>query len=454
MVCWGDADGNGQLGDGNFSEDLPSPTQAFGLMTPPAGGTGGPAQIAVGGHHACVVLTTARADCWGDNLTGALGDGSTLDRAVPGPVIGLPGAPHTANAVAAGLVTSCAVTNGLSAACWGQMVGNGSALLSDHTSAVPVTKVPPGEVSQVTAAYGGCALIRSGGLATSLRCWGDNTWGELGDGTTTDRTASVKVQGLPNSIQFVASGGTHNCALVHNGGAWCWGSNNKGQLGDGTTTNRSTPVTVKGLPLNLAQIAAADDHTCALLVNGTVKCWGLNNKGQLGDGSTNDSSTPVAVAGLSGVAQIALGDAYTCALLNSGGVECWGFNDFGELGNGSTTDSTSPVGVSGLGTGVRAIAAGDATTCAVLITTQVTCWGNNNFGELGNGSIGGQSDTPVMVSGGSFLSDGASISLAMSQTTCALDNSEVAQCWGYNGDGEVGDGTTTSTATPAVVQGL
>src|SRR6266568_4907625 len=403
VVCWGDADGYGQLGDGIFSEQDPFPTLAFGLQTPPAGGTGGPAQIAVGGHHACVVLTTAKAECWGHNLTGALGDGSTLDRAIPGPVIGLPGPPHTANGVSAGIVTSCAVTNALSAACWGQMTGSGGGLLTDHTSAVPVTKVPPGEVSQVTAAYGGCALIRNGGLATALRCWGDNTWGELGDGTTTNRTTSVKVQGLPNNIQFVASGGTHNCALVHNGGARCWGSNDNGQLGDGTTSN---------------------------------------------------SSTPVAVAGLTGVAQIALGDAYTCALLNSGNVECWGFNNFGELGNGSTTDSKSTVFVSGIGPGVRAIAAGDATMCAILISTQVDCWGFNGDGELGNGSIGGQSDTPVMVSGGSFLSDGASIGLNMGQTSCGLDNNEVAQCWGFNSDGEVGDGTTTSTGTPAVVQGL
>jgi alpha-tubulin suppressor-like RCC1 family protein len=306
----------------------------------------------------------------------------------------------------------------------------------------------------VTTGYGGCALIRNGGLATALRCWGDNTWGEIGDGTTTDRTASVKVQGLPNGIQFVASGGTHNCALVHNGGARCWGENNNGQLGDGTTTNRSTPVAVTGLPLNLAQIAAADDHTCALLADGTVKCWGLNNKGQLGDGTTSDRSTPVAVSGLTDVAQIALGDAYTCALLNSGDVECWGWNNFGQLGDGSTTDSKSPVFVSGIGPGVRAIAAGDATMCAILISTQVACWGDNTHGEIGNGSLGGQSDTPVMVNGGAFLSDGASIGLSMGQTSCGLDNNEVAQCWGANFDAQVGDGSLTDTGSPTVVQGL
>ena len=144
------------------------------------------------------------------------------------------------------------------------------------------------------------------------------------------------MSGLPGPVQSVSSGSSHVCALVHNGGAWCWGYNNNGQLGDGNTSNSSTPVAVTGVPLNMAQIAAADDHTCALLVNETVKCWGLNSAGQLGDGTTSNSSTPVAVAGLTDVAQIAVGDAYSCALLASGDVQCWGFNNLGELGNGST----------------------------------------------------------------------------------------------------------------------
>ena len=253
----------------------------------------------------------------------------------------------------------------------------------------------------------------------------------------------------------MTSGSSHVCALVHNGGAWCWGFNDNGQLGDGTTTNRSTPVVVSGLPLNLAQIAAADDHTCALLVNQTVKCWGLNSKGQLGDGTTNDSSTPVKVAGLNDVVQIALGDAYTCALLASGDVQCWGWNNFGELGNGTFTDSKSPVQVTGLTIGVQAISGGDASVCAVLPSAQVDCWGDNSSGELGNGSIGGQSDTPGLVQGGAFASDGASIGLgSFGSTSCALDASELAECWGFNVVGEAGNGTTTNTGTPGVVNGL
>jgi alpha-tubulin suppressor-like RCC1 family protein len=214
-------------------------------------------------------------------------------------------------------------------------------------------------------------------------------------------------------------------------------------------------VVVNGLPLNLAQIAAADDHTCALLLNQTVKCWGLNSKGQLGDGTTNDSSTPVKVAGLTGAVQIAVGDAYTCALLASGDVQCWGWNNFGELGNGTFTDSKSPVQVSGLTSGVQAISGGDASVCAVLQSAQVDCWGDNSSGELGNGSTGGQSATPGLVMGGSFASDGISIGLGgFGSTSCALDASELAECWGFNVDGEVGNGTTTNTGSPGVVQGL
>jgi alpha-tubulin suppressor-like RCC1 family protein len=393
-------------------------------------------------------------ECWGKNLTGALGDGSTLNRAIPTSVIGLPGPPHTAAEVTGGAATSCAVTATLGAQCWGQMVGDGSPLLTVHTSAAAVA-LPAGTVSQIAAGFGGCAIVHGSGLSVSLRCWGDNTWGEIGDGTTTNRLKPVQVKGLTGLLQSVTSGGSHVCALVHNGGAWCWGFNDDGQLGDGTTTNRSTPVAVSGLPLNLAQIAATDDHTCALLTNQTVKCWGLNSKGQLGDGTTSNSSTPVKVAGLTGAVQIALGDGYTCALLAGGDVQCWGLNAFGELGDGGTTDSKSPVQVSGLTSAVQAISGGDASVCAVLQSAQVDCWGDNSSGELGNGSIGGQSDTPGLVEGGAFASDGASIGLgSFGTTSCALDASELAECWGSNADGEAGNGTTSNTGTPGVVKGL
>jgi len=436
--CWGD-NNYGELGNGTLANSS-IPVKVKNLTNV--------VQVAARYFHACALESSGTIWCWGDNSNGQLGNGSTTASKVPVQV-SIQNATSVA-AVSAGIFTSCAVTGSLNAACWGWMTGDGSPLMTTHTSAVGVKNLPAGGVSQVSAAYGGCALVRLGGLATGLRCWGDNSWGELGNNTITDSTTPVKVKGL-SQVQSVATGGTHTCALVHNGGAWCWGENNWGQLGNGTTNNSSVPVTVTGLPLKQTQIAAADDHTCALLADGTVRCWGLNNVGQLGDGTTNNSSTPVAVAGLTGVVQIALGDAFTCAVTGAGTVECWGDNSSGELGNGSTTNSTSPVQVSGLN-GVVAIGAGSSYACATLFTGQVECWGDNSAGQLGDGSIGGISTTPVTVSG--FTSNGASIGTFMAGTSCSLNSSQVPECWGANHEGELGDGTTSNSATPVVVQGL
>jgi alpha-tubulin suppressor-like RCC1 family protein len=350
------------------------------------------------------------------------------------------------------------VTSTLGADCWGQFVGDGGSLATMHPQATPVLNLPANSVSQVSAGLGGCALVRTGGLATELRCWGANKDGELGNGNTTDATKAVKVKGLSNSIEAVSNGGVYNCALVHNGGARCWGYNGYGQLGNGTTTSSSTPVAVQGLPINLARIGTGFDHACALLTDGTVQCWGRNNHGQLGNGSTSDSSTPVAVTGLTGVAQIAVGDAATCALTNAGSVQCWGANAVGQLGNGSTTDSSVPVQVSGLTGGVVAIASSDSAVCAALFTGQVDCWGDNLRGELGTGSVGSpaMSDTPVTVGG--FTSNGSiSISAGFGATSCALSSSQQAYCWGDNFSGQLGDGTSgngTDSGTPVPVQGL
>jgi alpha-tubulin suppressor-like RCC1 family protein len=451
VLCWGDAGAHGQLGDGHFSEISPFPTLVFGLQAPPAGTPGGsPVQVALGAHHACAALFTGKVECWGDGFFGSLGDGSMLDRAIPTPTVGLPVAAGSVEQVAVGRWTGCAVTAALNARCWGQAVGNGSPLSSVHTSAVLLKNLPAGQVAQVSAGYGGCALVMLGGLATGLRCWGDNTWGELGNNTTTASLTPVTVQGLPSQIESVTTGGRHTCALVHNGGAWCWGDNKHGDLGDGTTTQRSLPVVVQGLPQKPAQISAGGGHTCALLTGGSVRCWGANSSGQLGNGSTSDSSVPVAVTGLSGAVAVAAGEAFSCALTGAGAVDCWGNNSNGQLGNGSTTDSDVPVQVSGLPAAV-AIAAGGQHACALLISGQAACWGANLYGQLGNGSTTG-SDVPVLVSG--FISDQASISAGVGQSACSLTPAEQAQCWGQNVVGQLGDGTTTNRSTPVAVTGL
>ena len=166
----------------------------------------------------------------------------------------------------------------------------------------------------------------------------------------------------------VAAGGVHTCALTTSGGVLCWGYNGDGRRGDGTRTDRSTPVAVTGLDSGAAAIAAGHDHTCAVTTPGGVICWGDNDHGQLGDGTRTDGSTPVAVVGLSsGVAAVAAGFDHTCAVTTPGGVMCWGWNYYGQLGDGTTTDLSTPVGVVGLSSGVVRVAVGAWHTCALTI---------------------------------------------------------------------------------------
>ncbi|HMA91119.1 MAG TPA: chromosome condensation regulator RCC1, partial [Polyangiaceae bacterium] len=212
-------------------------------------------------------------------------------------------------------------------------------------------------------------------------------------GTTTDRLTPVAVTGLTGVAQ-IAVGYHHTCARLTDGTVKCWGN---GGLGDGTTTQRLTPVAVTGLT-GAVEIATRSAHTCALLTGGTVKCWGGNVYGQLGDGTTTTPRlTPVAATGLTGVAEISAGQGHTCARLTDGTVKCWGHNELGQLGYGATTYvQMTPVAVTGL-TGAAEISAGYYYhTCARLTDRTVKCWGTNSTGQLGDGTTT-QRTTPTVV---------------------------------------------------------
>jgi alpha-tubulin suppressor-like RCC1 family protein len=299
--------------------------------------------------------------------------------------------------------------------------------------------------------YHTCALSSAG----AVQCWGYNGYGELGNGTTTDSTTPVQVLGLTSGVTAIAAGGSHSCAVNGTGGVVCWGHNGNGELGNGTTTDSSAPVAVTGLASGIIAVASGYQHSCALSSTGAVQCWGFNGYGDLGNGTTTDLATPVAVSGLSGVVAIAAGDDHTCAVTSAGAVQCWGYNVEGELGNSATTTGSPygtsvPVAATGLASGIASVAAGAAHSCALSGSGAVQCWGYNGEGELGNGTTVSAS-SPVAVSG--LASAIASIAAGAGRT-CAITTAGATQCWGYNLDGALGDGTTINASAPTPVAGV
>jgi alpha-tubulin suppressor-like RCC1 family protein len=240
------------------------------------------------------------------------------------------------------------LTSGGGVKCWGAnesgQVGNGVTGPNGGVStATDVVGLTSGVAAITAGGSHNCALTTSGGV----KCWGRNDVGQLGNNSTTDSTTPVDVNGLTSGVVAVSAGQSSTCALTATGGVKCWGYNDFGQLGNNSTTNSSTPVDVTGLTAGASAVSAGGAHTCAL-IGGALKCWGNDSVGQLGDGTTTNSSTPVDVTGLApGVTAVNAGAAHTCALTSGGGVRCWGDNSNGQLGDGTTTNSSTPVGVSG-----------------------------------------------------------------------------------------------------------
>lgn len=247
---------------------------------------------------------------------------------------------------------------------------------------------------------------------------------------------------------IIAAGDSHSCARLSDGTVKCWGYNGAGQLGDGTSATSYTPVAVTGMTTATEVAAAALGHTCARLSDGTVKCWGANASGQLGDGTTIGSSTAVVVSGITTATVIATGHAHSCASLSDGTVKCWGANASGQLGDGTFTNSSTPVTVSGIST-ATSVAAGVKHTCARLSEGAVKCWGDGADGRLGHGAISG-SNLPVAASG---ISSATTVTAGYSHT-CAVLSDGTAKCWGRNSSGQLGNGTAISSSTPVTVSGI
>jgi alpha-tubulin suppressor-like RCC1 family protein len=272
--------------------------------------------------------------------------------------------------------------------------------------------------------------------------WGNNSNGQLGNGTTASSSVPIQVSSLSNVID-VTAGNKFTVALKSDGTVWAWGSNSSGQLGNGTTTDSSVPVQVTGLSTAATAVSAGYDHVLSLQSDTTVWAWGDNSNGQLGNGTTTNSSVPVQGTGLSYMSAVAAGNHFSLTLrYTDQTVWAWGLNSSGQLGNGTTTDSVTCVNVSVLAS-ATAIAAGYDHAVALQSDGTAWTWGDNSNGQLGNGTTS-LSTTPVQVTG---LSGGVAVA-AGRDDSIVMKSDKTIWAWGNNSNGQLGDGTTTDRWTP------
>ena len=337
IECWGGNE-SGQMGNGTFGHSL-TPEPVLGIDDAVA--------VAAGSSHSCALLVTGSVQCWGFGGAGQLGtgrlEGGAFHSYIPVDVVGL----TDVVAIAPGSLFTCALRATGTVACWGDggrgQLGNGN--LGADTSPSAVSGVR-GAVAITAGSDYACALLATG----TVDCWGDAGFGSLGTGSyTADGTLPAQVVGVTNAVAISASY-LHTCALLATGSIACWGSNHFGALGDGTTDDGLTAVAVTGID-DATAIGAGSLYSCALRAAGTASCWGYNDVGQLGDGAkglTPQSFTPVpvTVSGLAGATAITTGGGDACALLAAATVDCWGLNDRGQFGNGTETSSSTPVEVS------------------------------------------------------------------------------------------------------------
>jgi len=276
--------------------------------------------------------------------------------------------------------------------------------------------------------------------------WGTNDSGQLGDGTTLVRSSPVQVIGLSNIVSISAAT-SHSVAVRADGTAWAWGSNSSGRLGDGTSTTRYIPVQVSGLS-NISMVAIGDTHSLAVDTSGDVWAWGSNSSGQLGDGTTTTRYTPVQVSGLNNISMLSAGSSHSVAVNQTGAVYAWGNNSSGNVGDGTTTSRSAPTQVSGL-SGVEIIAAGDNHTLALKDDGSVWAWGNNSSGRLGDGTSTTRY-TPVQAL---YLTDAVAISAGGSHSLAVKADGSM-WAWGANTNGRLGDGTTTTRTSPTKINGM
>lgn len=495
--CWG---GNqfGQLGDNSRVDSTSAvrPSNTFQKAV----------SLSAGYWHSCMVTQGGSVECWGWGV-GQLGDGTSggTDRLEPYQVQGLN---SSALQVVAGNLHTCARLLNGEVKCWGNnsfgQVGNNS--VSDSPSPVSIEGLPTGIVQLAAGLYHTCALHTS----KQLYCWGYNGHGELGLGHTINQLSAREVTGVPATITGVYAGyyrtcvttedsgvycwgqdpdnpdnrivsprsvfgvGTawtvavgleHTCALEFDGDVKCWGSGNSGQLNGSGPVAYSAAKAVSG-PYQV--LAAGAAHTCGMLASGDVRCWGANDYGQLGNESTISAAngqhvavagyptptptpTPTPFATPSLNYEMSLGSNHTCTSNPVTQTRCWGSNLYGQVGDNSREDHYQPYQLSNYTLEQRDMVTGSEHTCVLKSDNSVQCWGNNDFGQIGSGSVGVSVLVPTTVSG---ISGTPSQLSAGGMQTCMRNSAGAVECWGANADGQLGDGSFTTRTSPTAVTGL
>ncbi len=461
--CWGE-DNAGQLGDGGAYQDAQSPSAVYLAAI---AGSRTFVQLAAGGAHTCGLASDGKAYCWGDDFYGELGNGVAGDSAVPSAVDTSTIAGNKAFVqLSAGGLHTCGLTVDGVAYCWGDdaygQLGNGGASQNSNSPSAVDTSTMTGNKAFVELVSG---INHTCGLTADGRayCWGSDQAGQLGNGGTSQDTQSPSpldtstITANQAFVQLSAGGGSHTCGLAADGKAYCWGSDFGGALGNGgTSQNSQSPSAVSTTPIAgnkaFVKVGAGWGHTCAVTADGVPYCWGYDAYGQLGDGGTAQSSqSPSAVdtsafSGNRAFVQVSGGTYHTCGLAADGAVYCWGYDLEGQLGNGGgSTDTQSPaaVDVSSIA-GLRAFVqstAGGGQACGLTAEGVAYCWGDDFYGELGDGGTSSDADSPSAVDTSTISGNKAFVKLvAGARQTCGLTADGKAYCWGYDGDGQLGNG--------------
>ena len=446
--CFG-ANNTGQLGL-PLAADATLPVQA---ALPVAATT-----IVSGEHFVCALDAQHTVWCWGENFDNELADLTFSNRVTP---VQTPY--RDIVAIAAGRAHLCVQSSAGAVSCTGF---NGRGELGDGERTTQSKPPAQAQLAGVAAVAGGddhtCAVLAD--AAGTVECWGNNDAGQLGDGTHVGHAVAAPVSGLVGAVA-IAAGRNHTCAVLGDASVVCWGGNNAGQLGDATNDTHGVArpvVDATGARITgVTQIAAAGDHTCALLGSGAtsaVMCWGQNNAAQNGDGTLNDSNVATPASQVAaGVVGLGIGAFHSCAITAAGGVECWGEENFGELGNGVTAQNHSlkPVPAGTL-TDIVELSAHGLFTCARASTGSVWCWGIGGDGQIGNGSFG--SDVPVQSLKGSATGNAVKLSAGGAHVCAILSNDKTAatslMCWGNGQFGQLGNGSYDDAVSPQAVLGL